>query len=507
MSEESSGPPLAGGADPRPPDLDPDRAAVTAPGLRRRTARGGVVNAAFLIVVELLRTLRGFVVAGIIAVSDFGLYGILAVILGTLYGLKTVGIADKFIQQAETDQEQAFHRALTLEMALALLFTAVFAAAGPLAALVYGDDRLLWLCLAMAALPPALALQAPLWIYYRRMDFVRQRLLQAVDPIVVFAVSVPLAVAGLGVWSLALGTLAGAWSGAAISIAFCPYSLRLDYDRDTARSYLSFSWPLFAAAAAALVVAQSTTVVGIEAVGLVGVGAIALATTIVQYADRADQIITGTMYPALCAVQERGAVLVEAFVKSNRLVMIWAFPLGAVLALFGPDLVPALLGQKWSDSVVLVQAFGLAAAANQIAFNWSAFYRARGETRPIAMFGAITALVYVVVALPLLAIYELDGFALGMAVATLTGIVVRLFYVKRLFPSLALARLVGRALAPALLAASAALILRHPLGVSDPWLQGGAFAAVFCLTTWLGERELLLEAGAYLRGRTAPQPR
>ena len=30
---------------------------------------------------------------------------------------------------------------------------------------------------------PAMVLQAPLWVYYRRMDFVQQRLIQAVDPL------------------------------------------------------------------------------------------------------------------------------------------------------------------------------------------------------------------------------------------------------------------------------------------------------------------------------------
>lgn len=482
--------------------LDADRLAVVAPGLRGRTARGATVNAAFLVALELLRTLRGFVVAGIIAVSDFGLYGIVVVVLGTLLSLKTVGVADKFVQQAEADQEGAFQKALTIEIGLALGFSALFAAAGPLAALAYGEHELLGLSLAMAALPPALALQAPLWIYYRRMDFLRQRLLQAVDPVVAVGVSVPLALAGLGVWSLILGTLAGAWAAAAAAVAACPYRLRPRFERQTARDYLSFSWPLFAGAAAALVVAQSTTLVGIEVVGLAGVGAIALAGTIVQYADRADQIVTGTMYPALCAVQERAVVLAEAFVKSNRLVMIWAFPVGAVLALFAPDLVPALLGEKWSDSVILIQAFGLAAAANQVAFNWSAFYRARGETRPIAVFGAITGGVYVAVALPLLAVWELDGFALGMGVATLAGVAVRLAYVRRLFPGLGLAGLIGRAALPTLLASGLVLTLRHALDIDAIGLQAVAFAATFLLLTWLAERELLHEALGYLAGRT-----
>jgi hypothetical protein len=42
---------------------------------------------------------------------------------------------------------------------------------------------------------PAMVLQAPLWVFYRRMDFVQQRLIQAVDPVVGFVVAVALAFA------------------------------------------------------------------------------------------------------------------------------------------------------------------------------------------------------------------------------------------------------------------------------------------------------------------------
>ena len=44
------------------------------------------------------------------------------------------------------------------------------------------------------------------------MDFVRQRILESFQPIVTFVVTVALAVAGVGFWSLVIGTLAGASS-------------------------------------------------------------------------------------------------------------------------------------------------------------------------------------------------------------------------------------------------------------------------------------------------------
>ena len=45
---------------------------------------------------------------------------------------------------------------------------------------------------------PASAFQAPLWTFYRRMDYLRQRKLQVFDPVVGFVVTLGLAVAGFG---------------------------------------------------------------------------------------------------------------------------------------------------------------------------------------------------------------------------------------------------------------------------------------------------------------------
>ena len=53
---------------------------------------------------------------------------------------------------------------------------------------------------------PAISLHAPLWVFYRRMNFVKQRALQAVDPLTSAAVTVGLAIAGAGYWSLVVAS-------------------------------------------------------------------------------------------------------------------------------------------------------------------------------------------------------------------------------------------------------------------------------------------------------------
>lgn len=481
---------------------DPDRERVRAPGLRERTARGGVINSVFLLGLELLRLVRGFVIAGVIAVAEFGLYGILGAFHGVLARLKQVGIGDKFVQQTGPDQERAFQEALTLEIGVNLILSVLICALGPVLALTFDEPRLIPLSFALATVPPAMALQASLWVFYRRMDFLRQRLLQSVDPIVGFGVAVTLAIAGMGVWSIVLGIIAGVWSTALSAVLACPYRLRLRWNPRTARTYASFSWPLLVAASAPLVIAPSTALVGFQAVGMAGVGAITLATSLVQYTNRADQIITGTIYPAICAIQDRPDRLVEVYEKTNRIVLVWALPVGAFLLLFSPELLPGLLGEKWEPAAPLVQAFGMVAAINQISYNWTAFYRARSETRPIAVYAGVGVVLHLAIVLPALALWELDGLAVSIVLTTALTMGVRLRYAARLFPGVGLRPIAGRGLAITAFAMAAALGA-GALGVEALAVRIGVFFVALAAVAWVLEGALLRELVGYLRRRAA----
>ena len=89
------------------------------------------------------------------------------------------------------------------------------------------------------------------------------------------------------------------------ALRFSPYRLRLRPDRDAARRYLRFSWPIFVSAVAALLVAQGQIAVfGLDE-GLAAAGWITLAATLTRYVDRADMILATTVYPAIVRVRDR----------------------------------------------------------------------------------------------------------------------------------------------------------------------------------------------------------
>ena len=90
--------------------------------LRVRAARGTIINSAFQIGLSALGLLRQLTVAAFLTVEQFGLWGIMLAILTTLLMLKQIGIADKYVQQTEPDQEAAFQKAFTLEFGLTIAY-------------------------------------------------------------------------------------------------------------------------------------------------------------------------------------------------------------------------------------------------------------------------------------------------------------------------------------------------------------------------------------------------
>lgn len=471
--------------------------------MRRRVARGTLINGAFLVGVNLLNIMRGLLVVGFLTASDYGLWGIVYVTLSLLLAMRAQGVTDRFVQQREDDQVLAFQRALTVELAFACVLLAIAIIAAPVLALAYGDGALLAPALVAATAIPGLALQVPLAVFYREMQFGRQRLLQSIDPVVSTVATLTLAASGAGYWALVAGLVIGAWTGALVALIACPYPLRLAYDRAAIRDYVTFSWPLVFSGAAGAIMGQAILFTGDATLGLAGAGAITLSYTVSQYANRLDQAIASTIYPAICAARNRADVLFETFVKSNRLAVLWGAPFGIGLALFAPDLVRFALGPSWQPATHLLQATGIMAAIHQVAFNWDAFYRARADTRPIAVASVIGIVCFFTLCVPGLAVWGLDGLAAAFLAFEAVGLVVRLVYTRRLFAEFHPLSHAVRGFRPACIALGVVLLAR----VVDEGVRTEATAAVEAVifavlvlsSTLLLERRLVREIVGYIR--------
>jgi PST family polysaccharide transporter len=473
--------------------------------LRVRAARGTLINTGFTVGLGLLGLLKGFILAGFLSRTDYGIWGILVVSLGTLLWVKQVGIGDKFIQQDELDQERAFQKAFTLELAFTAMCVLLIVVAAPVLVVVYDLPQLAAPSAVVAVVLLISVFQAPLWVYYRKMEFARQRALAAVDPVVGFIASVALAAAGAGYWAFIGGLAAGVCAASAVAVWRSPFRLRLRYEPGALRSYWSFSAPLIVAGVASFVMAWSAVIAAKLDLGVAAVGVIALASNITMFTDRVDQLVTGALYPAICAVRDQTSLLYESLVKSNRLALMWAVPFGVGITLFSSDLVHFGIGERWRPAVTVLEVYGLAAAINHVGFNWTAYFRARGETRPIAVANLAATATFLVAGIPLLLAFGLPGFAAGIALQGLAALAMRAFYLQRIFPGFDFLLHAVRSFLPTVPAAGAVLLLRIAVPgrrtVVLALAELTVYVAVTAAFTWYLESSLLREAVDSVRGR------
>jgi O-antigen/teichoic acid export membrane protein len=471
--------------------------------LRERTARGVMINSAFQIGFAALSLLQRFAVAAFLTASQFGVWGLALSTLITLSFLKQIGISDKYIQQNDPDQEVAFQKAFTLEFLYTLCFCVLVALLLPLYAVAYGRPEMLLPGLVLVLSLLGTVFQTPNWVFYRRMQFVRQRVLEGVNPVVGTAVMVYLAAMGAGYWSLALGMLIGNWAAGIAAVAASPYRLAFRLDRGALREYVGFSWPVLAAGGSGLLTVQGIVFIGNYTIGLAGLGALALAASLLAYAQRVDQLIARSIYPAICAVRERRKVMFEAFTKSNRVAIMWGLPFGLAMLLFAPDLVRFVLGERWHAAQPVLQTMGVLVGIGQIGVSWRLFYQASGNTRPLAVSAGIALVAFLLITGPLMIAIGLTGFMIGMSAAFVLELLVRAYYLRALFRDFSPVRHLFRGIGPSIPAVAAVLAVR--LGYSGDRTLEIALAelalyiGVTIAATIAFERALLRELVGYLR--------
>ncbi len=519
MSEDLSRPTAQVGRAPRPTATMETNGPAAVPqrderfsgirDVRRHMARGMLINGVFDVGLLAFTAVRGLAVAALISRSDYGLWGLIGLTLWTALALKTqFGAGEKYVQQSDENQEHAFQRGFTMEVIFSCAAAPVATAVIFLIMLVSGESNVLAPGLVLLLMLPAMVLQFPLATFYRQMDFRRQRTLQAVDPVVAATVTIGLAIAGAGYWSFVGGVLAGAWTTALVVVRASPFPLRFRYDRGTLRQYVGFSAPLLVTAVAVLVLFQTIYLVGSNAIGVAGLGAFTLVGNLVQFTDQADSVVTQTLYPAICAVKDRTALLSEIFIKSNRLSLMWAVPFGIGMALFASDLVRFVLGDQWLPAVPLLAIMGVVTAVHHVGYNWAAFVKARAMTWPIAVSAVATSAAVIASGVPLMYSEGLIGLGYAFVLGEVVAFLIRAVILSKFFDGVGIFSHLLRAFTPTATAAVPVLVLRIVNGREDSLSAAiGVFilyVAGTILATAVLERPLLREALGYMLRR--PQP-
>lgn len=247
--------------------------------------------------------------------------------------------------------------------------------------------------------------------------------------------SVVLALAGLGAWSVILGFVVGEALFCIASWRLVDYRPRAGFWRvgwSTVRPLIAFGAPASAnGLLASLVLDIDYLIVG-RMLGAQALGYYMVAFRIPQLAViSVFNVLSTVAFPVLTRASTDERRLKRGYLASSRLQTAYGVFVGMTLAMTAPMLIDVVFGQRWAPSIAALQALSLYAVFRSLGAGVVDVYRAVG--RPVvALRIALVRLAVLVPALIYATRFGIEGVAWTQALVALVAVLVLQVHVTRL---------------------------------------------------------------------------
>jgi O-antigen/teichoic acid export membrane protein len=433
------------------------------------------------------------VLARLLTPSDFGLVTMATSIVAVTELLSSFGFDFALIHRVDAERRH-FDTAWTLNVLTAACSAAILLALAWPAAVFYREPRLRGVIELLAA---ALFVEGfqniGLVAFRKKLDFRKDFAFLFGKRLIVFAVTVPLAIVFRNYWALVVGILAGRASATVLS--YIVQSYRPTFSLAAVRELLGFSrWLLLNNVIWALRFRSTDFVIG----RLAGSQALGLYSAAYEISNLPTSELVAPLnraiFPGYAKLASDMPQLRRGFLSVVSVIAACAFPISAGMVVTAALLVPVLLGRAWMDTVPLIHLLVLYGLLVALQANTSSVYLALGRPNILTIVFGWNTLALVLALLWMVPHQGVVGAARAVVVVASLAMPLNYFLVLRLL-DLSVWRLCAVMWRPAVAAAVMAVVLRfmidhwsiqgNVLGLAESVLTGAIVYAVLLLTLWL----------------------
>ncbi|HET6448741.1 MAG TPA: lipopolysaccharide biosynthesis protein [Conexibacter sp.] len=477
------------------------------PSVGTRTLRGMAWAYGSYVGGRLLLLASTAILARVLVPADFGLVALALTFMVFLDTLRDLGLGQALIV-GHDDQEARAQTVFSWTVVIGLGLTLITFAAAPFASQFFHEgSRFTALLAALGCNFFLRSLGATHYALARKeLDYRTRTIAEFADVMTRGSSAIVLALAGAGPWSLVIGYLVGTMALNVVVWVLVPFRPRLQLSRAHLRELLTFGGMLTLVDIGSALAHQMDylfvgRVLGPASLGLYTIGFRLPELLIINVAVVAGDVL----FPAYAMINRDR--LRDAFLLAMRSTAFVIFPMAVALAILARPIVLALFGDRWIDSIKVMQVLVIYGVAITLSIPSGTVFKATGQ----AWILVVLTIPYVTLLVTLLTIFTdhgivaVAGCMAGMQAGFLSF--TWLIAARRLGvnPARVLAQL-GRPL----VAAAALAIVLYPLehAIDSPWpalVAGGiAGGAVYALMVWLLERDMALRVrDAAFGGRRA----
>jgi len=369
---------------------------------------------------------------------DFGLIALAMILFNTANLFTDMGMRQAVVQTRQDVKKVSFFAFVIVMLGSMAVTGLVVLFAEPLSQLVGGSAELAPILAWMSVLITIDGLWVvPEGLLRRDLRFKQLALSQVPGELAGGLIAIPLAIMGLGVWSLVIGTLAGKLLRAALLWYYCRPWIWLRphrWDGEIVGGLIRYGAPTMGSGLLKYFGSQWDTWFVGRALGKTAVGYYSKAFDVTtRLGDMLGNALFGqVLFPSYAKMQDDPARLKRAYLKSTSLVFLLLIPVSLGLLVIAPMLIPVMLGDKWLPMVPVWQVFCLYGMTRPISTNASPLFLAVGKpknniTASIVLLGTMIPAV-----LLLIDPYGIVGAAIGVWLAHLVAMSFNVYQVERI---------------------------------------------------------------------------
>jgi PST family polysaccharide transporter len=390
--------------------------------ISRKTAAGLVWNFLAYGLGRTVVLLTTSILARILAKSEFGLIAVAVVAINYLSVLKDLGLGVALIQRNKDDIEEASNTVFTANLIIGVVLSLLMIPLAPFIADYFRDPAvtpvLRWM--GITFLLNALG-NVHMNRLMRELDYRRKFIPDMGNSVVKGIVSIGMALAGFGVWSLVFGQLLGTLTQAILVWIILPWRPRLALDRSLASGMMKFGAVITVNDIITQITDNIDYVIVGRVFGLVPLSIYTLAYRLPEMLLIGNLwIMGGVLFPAFSRLQDRPDDMRKGFLASIRLVQLIALPVSFGLAIAAEPIVRVVFGDQWLEAIPVMRVLALYAWLYSVGYHVGGVYKAIGRPDIVLKLSIFS----IIIIIPALLVGSRWGI-IGVAFGHLTAMIIR----------------------------------------------------------------------------------